>query len=168
MSSRLSSIREHVEQKHAESWAVLSQLSPGDFGRRAYTDEGAEWTVRDALAHLADAERGQFRQIQRLLAGKSTIPADFDLHRWNRGVVAKRAEQSAPDLLAEIYAGYQEGLALLDTITDEADFDRVGRHARGDDISVEDFFRRIATHRANHAQEIQLAINLGKETIRRV
>jgi len=157
MSDRKAEIRKFVVEKHAESWAVLSRLGAGVWGRRVYSEEGSNWTVRDLLAHLADAEAGQLAQIRRLLAGQQTLPADFDLDRWNRSVVAKRADLTPADHLAAIQSSYEQGLALLDEIA-EAKLDRVGRHARGDDISIERFFRRMAAHRAMHAEQVQRAL----------
>jgi len=48
-------------------------------------------------------------------------------------------------------------LAALDTVT-EADLDKTGRHARGDIITVEEFFTRITDHRRRHAEELQHAV----------
>jgi hypothetical protein len=49
-------------------------------------------------------------------------------------------------------------LAALDGIS-EADLDKTGRHARGDTLTIEQFFHRITEHRRQHAEE--LAKNLG-------
>ena len=157
MSDRKSHLRQAVEEKHAASWAILSSLMPEGWSRRVYSEEGADWTVRDLIAHLADSERGQVGQLQRLLQGGQTLPPDFDLQRWNRSAVAKRAGRAPEEHLSEILAAYHSGLTLLEGAA-EADLDRIGRHARGDDLTVEAFFLRIASHRLEHAREIQKAL----------
>jgi hypothetical protein len=136
---------------------VLAALTEADWRKPVYSSEAGHWTVHDVLAHLADSERGQIGQIRRLVAGERTVPDNFDLARWNRRVVEKRASQPTGELLGEILGAYAD-LAQLLADLDEADLDKVGRHSRGDLLSVEDFFRRIADHRAQHAQELRAAL----------
>jgi hypothetical protein len=143
--------------RHQESFTLLQSLSEADLSRPVYSFEGGQWTVREVVAHLADSERGQVGQIQRLVKGEQTIPPDFDLARWNKRSVEKRAGQTLADQVAEIEAAYQKGLALLDTLS-EADLDRRGRHPRGDEPSVEEFFRHLAEHRAGHAADIRASL----------
>jgi DinB superfamily len=158
MSERKYAIREYVVAQNAASMQVLEALREGDFARPVYSAEAAApWTVRDVLAHLADSERGQLGQVQRLAAGGQTVPPDFDLDRWNRRIVEKRARHLPADLLADIRAAFEGLLALLDNL-DEADLDKAGHHPRGDELSVEGYFRRIASHRAEHAAEVQAAL----------
>jgi hypothetical protein len=106
------------------------------------------------LAHLAVSEGGQLGQITRCLAGQMTVPDDFDLNRFNRGSVRKQADKSTADLLREIEKMHAQVLTTLDTVA-EADLDKTGRHARGDTLTVEQFFRRITEHRREHAEALQ-------------
>ena len=64
-----------------------------DWERRA---TNPEWTARDLLIHLANSEPGLLTRMQRILAGTSQMPPDFDLHRWNLRQVEKRRAQGAP------------------------------------------------------------------------
>lgn len=157
MSARKDALRQQIAADHAASLTLLKSLPAEAWGRAVPSDEGAAWTARDVLAHLAISEVGQLGQITRCLAGEATVPDDFDLNRFNRGSVKKRADRSVADLLAEIEAGHAQVLAQLDK-TAEADLDRTGRHARGDTITVEQFFRRITEHRLAHCRELQRAL----------
>jgi hypothetical protein len=71
--------------------------------------------------------------------------------------VQKQADRSTADMLKEIETGHAQALAALDSVT-EADLDKTGRHARGDIITVEEFFTRITDHRRRHAEELQRAV----------
>jgi hypothetical protein len=73
--------------------------------------------------------------------------------------VKKRAEKSVAEHLQEIEAGHAHVLVKLDELT-EADLDKVGRHARGDRLTIEQFFIRITEHRRQHADELQRALGL--------
>ncbi|MBL8046896.1 MAG: DinB family protein, partial [Anaerolineales bacterium] len=79
------------------------------------------------------------------------------LSRYNRSSVKKRADKTVPELLADIEAAYTALLAKLETLS-EADLDKTGRHARGDTLTLEGFFRRTSEHRRMHAQELQKAV----------
>ena len=76
------------------------------------------WCERDILAHLAAAERGMIRTIERFLSGDE-LPANFDLDYWNQRQVQKRAQRSVADLLDELKASRQQLLALLDRLSEE-------------------------------------------------
>ncbi len=157
MSARKDAIREFIVSKNAESMQVLTGLGEADWGQPVYSTESATWTVRDVLAHLADSERGLLGQIRRQAVGQQTIPPDFDLQRWNRRAVEKRAGQPAAELLAEIQARFAEALDVLAGL-DDADLDKTGRHPRGDEPDLETCFRHMAEHRAGHAAEIRAAL----------
>lgn len=157
MSDRKDSIREFIIAKNTECMSVLHALAEADWNKPVYSVEGAHWAARDVLAHLADAERGQLGQMQRLVAGRQTIPADFDLDRWNKHVVEKRGGLAPAELMADLQGAFAQTVDFLNQVA-ETDLDKVGRHPRGDEISVETFFRRMALHRAQHAAEIKAAL----------
>lgn len=156
--SRKESIRQYLAARHAESMAVLEAIAEAEWARPLYSTENADWAVRDALAHLTVSEGGQLAVIERCLAGEQAISGDFDLDRFNRRSVEKSAHRSPAELLAQLKADYERVLAALEAVA-EADLDKTLRHARGDSISVEHAFRRIAEHRADHAAEIAAALS---------
>ena len=157
MSSRKDSIRQTILADHAACMAILNSFTPEQWEKPAPSEEDAPWKARDVLAHIAVSEGGQLGQIQRCVKGEVTVPDDFDLRRFNRRSVQKQADRSTADMLKEIETGHAQALAALDTVT-EADLDKTGRHARGDIITVEEFFTRITDHRRRHAEELQKAV----------
>ena len=156
--SRKDSIRQRITADHAACMTILNSLAAEQWEKPAPSDEGAQWKARDVLAHIAVSESGQLGQITRCLAGEATVPDDFDLNRFNRRSVQKQAEKSVADFLNMIETGHAQVLATLNTVS-EADFDKTGRHARGDILTVEQFFIRITEHRLQHAEELQKAVN---------
>jgi hypothetical protein len=137
--------------------SILKSLTPEQWATPVPSDEGAQWTAKDVLIHLAISEGGQLGQLERCLKGEAPVPDDFDLTRFNRRSVQKNADRSTAELLAMIETGHAQILARLETV-EEADFDKRGRHARGDIITVEQFFIRTTEHRRQHAEEIQKAV----------
>jgi hypothetical protein len=159
MSARKDAIHQALAADHAASLETLKRLTPEQWTQPVPSEEDAPWTARDVLAHLAISEAGHVGQITRCVAGEAPVPDDFDLRRYNRGSVKKRADKSPAELIAEIEAAYQQLLDLLDRVA-EPDLDKTGRHARGDVLSVEQFFRRCTEHRRQHAEELKQAVKL--------
>ena len=86
---------------------------------RVYSDEGAEWRVIDVVRHVADSERGMTALMAQVQAGGEGVPADFDLTRWNRRVVAKLQDKGPADLLAGMSANREALFAFIDTLADD-------------------------------------------------
>lgn len=153
-SSRKSEIRSYIEERHNESWSFLKTLTDEDAGVTLYQDDDYHWTVHTLVSHLADSERGMLGQAQRAVAGKKTIPEDFDLERWNRGVARKSASKTLPEFLDQIHDTHKTGLKFLASL-DETQLDIQGRHASGDVLTIEGFLKRIAQHRLEHVQDVK-------------
>ncbi|MBI3241698.1 MAG: DinB family protein [Chloroflexi bacterium] len=156
--SRKDSIHQRITADHAASMSIFNSFTAEQWEMPAPSDEGAQWKARDVLAHLAVSEGGQLGQIERCLKGEAPVPDDFDLNRFNRRSVQKQAEKSVADFLNMIETGHAQVLATLDTVAD-ADFDKSGRHARGDVITIEQFFIRTTEHRVQHAEELKRALS---------
>jgi hypothetical protein len=157
MNDRAQSLHSYLTDAHSETWKVLMGLRAEDLEVPLYMQAEPGWKVRDAVAHLADAEHGLLGQVRRLVAGQQTVPEDFDLNRWNRGAVRRRAGRSLEDLLEELRTGHEAALAFLATVPEES-FDRVGRHGSGEWLTVEAYFRRMADHRREHVGDITRAL----------
>lgn len=157
MPSPKDSIRERITADHAASMAIFNAFTPEQWAKPVPSETEAPWTGRDVLAHLAVSEGGQLGQITRCIAGEVTVPDNFDLARFNRSSVKKQADKSVADLLKEIETGHAQVLDTLGKIADE-DLAKTGRHARGDILTVEQFFLRITEHRLGHANELKAAV----------
>ena len=158
MSERKNKLRQAIQADDAASMAIFKRLTAEQWDQPVPSDEGANWKARDVLSHAAVSESGQLVVIQRVLTGQGGVPEDFDITRYNRRSVQKQAERTVDDLLASLAQSHAQVLAALDNVS-ETDLDKTGRHARGDTLTIEQFFHRITEHRRQHAEE--LAHNLG-------
>lgn len=159
MTDRKAKLRETMLADHAACMAILKRVADDQWATPVPSDEGAQWTAHDVLAHLAGSEAGQLGQIERGLTGGVTVPDDFDVHRYNRRAVQKQAAVPAAELLAVIERDHALVLAALDAVA-EADLDKTGRHARGDTLTIEQFFHRITEHRRQHAEALAATLGL--------
>ncbi len=140
---------------------VLNQV--GDrWNTQVYAD-GAAWTVHQLAVHLAISDRGQTNVVMGIAEGREIVPPDFDLERYNRRSVEKRAEMSVDDARAEMSTSREQLNAWLDTIDDPV-LDRQGRHASMRILSIEQFLLdKMAGHERAHASDIarMLGINIS-------
>lgn len=157
-SSRKSEIRSFIKKRHDESWAFLATLTGEEGEKDLYQEGESHWTVHTLVSHLADSERGMLGQAQRAVEGKMTIPDDFDLDRWNRGVARKSASKTIPEFLDQIQTAHQGCLEFLETL-DEDKLDIQGRHASGEMLTIEGFLRRIAQHRLDHVNDVKKVLD---------
>ncbi len=119
------------------------------------------WNAKQVLIHVTDADRGHNNQVQGIAAGREVIPADFDLERYNRRSVEKRAEMTVDELRQALTSQRADLFAWLDSL-DEAALDITGRHASLRIMSVEQILRHLANHERTHADDIALALE-GKQ-----
>ena len=151
-------IHDHLIHTREELLGVIGQMQASDWEQPVQSVEGG-WTVQQVLLHLAMSEGGQIKTGKAIAAGQPTVPDDFDLNRYNRRQLEKNQDKQPPEILFGMAESRQKLLAFLDEVSAE-DFDKRGKHGRGDVISLEQLFYRIGEHEAEHTAEIRKA--LGK------
>jgi uncharacterized damage-inducible protein DinB len=154
---RIGELRAAFDSSREALFATMDGLSDQDWDTPVQS-EGEGWTVRHVITHLLDTEQSQMMLMHRLRGGEETVPADFDIDRWNRRV--KKMEPKPAD---ELRAGLEQSRAvfgsLLDQITPE-DLTLTGRHpALGEDVTLERFLELLAWHESHHTKEITDGLN---------
>jgi hypothetical protein len=155
-------IKDHLNHTREELLDVIGRLTPTDWEKPVQA-EGAHWTVRQVVLHLATAETGQINTGKAIAAGQPTIPNDFDLNRYNNRQVEKNKDKQPPEILFSLAESRQKLFAFIDQVA-EADLDKRGKHARGDVLSLEQLFYRIGEHEAEHAAIITAALSESAAT----
>ena len=149
--SRITELRAKLEKSRQHLNHVLDLV--GDRWDTQVYSEGAAWTVRQLAGHLMISEKGQTSTVMGIARGEDPIPADFDLERYNRRSVEKRADTPLGDIRASLAASYAEREAWLNTL-DEAALEKKGRHGSGQILSVAEILRVMADHEEAHANDI--------------
>ena len=108
---------ENHKKRLAEARQKLNQAfeSIGERSDEQIYSEGAQWTLRQLAIHLALADTGHNRMVYSYAKGKEFIPADYDINRYNKRSVEKKAEMTlaqARESLAQSRAEFLEWLAL--------------------------------------------------------
>jgi uncharacterized protein (TIGR03083 family) len=153
MENRKEALRLKLAAGRAKLQATIASLDDADWDRPT---RNPEWTARDLLIHLANAESGLLGRMRRFLDGTSQLPPGFDLSIWNTRQVAKRQGEPVASLVAALDQSREQVLAFLDELSDDQ-FDIRGWHASGTEMTLAEMFEIVAWHEGTHAEDIATA-----------
>ncbi len=159
MSDKKTSLKEQLQTARQKLLAAVKDLTDSDWETPVQAD-GDQWTVLQMLRHLQDAQKGLTGQLERLLANQETVPQDFDVDRWNARIQKKTAEaqMNAEQALSSLEDSLQHLLGVVDSIADDVDWEKTGwQPFLKRMLTTEQFIDVIATHEAQHAEEIEEA-----------
>lgn len=152
----------HWKGKLGESrealFKVLGGLSPEQWQETVFA-EGETWTVATVLAHLVESERGMSIHVHKIRKGEPTIPEDFDLERWNAGLVRRTGEVRPEELMANAAATRVKTLEIMESL-DGSEWALTGRHPSRGEITVDQYYETIHAHEVGHLQDIRAALGL--------
>jgi hypothetical protein len=153
MTDRRDEITAELERRLAETVSFFRSLSPEQLRTRLYQD-GAQWTVQQALAHFAVIERSMHRLFADILAGGPGAPPDFDFDRYNLTQTRKLDGLSLDELIERFTAVRRETIRIVREMREE-DLDREGLHAFHGKGKLERFIRWAYEHVRIHEEEIR-------------
>ncbi|MBZ0279831.1 MAG: DinB family protein [Anaerolineae bacterium] len=157
MSERIDNVKQNLANGRQRLNDVLDKV--GDRWETQVYSEGAAWTVRQLAIHLVITDKGHNNMVTGIAKGENTIPEDFDLERFNRRSVEKRAEMTLPEIRAALDSTAAERNAWLDTIED-ATLDMQGRHGTLRILTIEQILGVVASHDRDHANDIAKVLNI--------
>ena len=116
-----------------------------------------EWTPRQVVLHLGDAELIGAERLRRLLAEREPVIQGYD-----EGLYMERLPDDRPiePSLEAMRWARESTVQLLERMT-EADWRIVGRHSQRGPYGTEDWLRMYAAHALDHADQIRRARGQG-------
>jgi uncharacterized damage-inducible protein DinB len=156
LDARVDAIRRDLVDAQQRLLAALDRVGPGGWSRHSPRNEG--WTIQELLTHLSTSETAFVPTLKRMAEGQGGVPQDFDPNRWNAGQLRRRAETSPQQLRIDLEAAHAAMLSLLDSL-DETALEQRGHLSSGVDGSTEDCFRLVASHKREHSQDIEAALD---------
>lgn len=157
MSARIERLKGNLVDGRKRLYEVFDQV--GDRWETQVYSDGAAWTVRQLGIHLVITDKGHNNMLMSIAKGENTIPEDFDLERFNKRSVEKRAEMTVPEIREALDKGAAERLAWLDSIEESA-LDKQGRHGSMHILSISQILKVIAHHDSDHANDVAKVLNI--------
>jgi hypothetical protein len=114
-------LQERVRETHAELAQALEGLTEEEATRAAGLN--AQWSVKDALSHIAAWEIEAARIIKEIEAGtwKPQRLGKEGIDEFNRRAVESRRERSFPQVREEFDAAHSEMERIISSLPDEVD-----------------------------------------------
>lgn len=133
-----------------ERWQRLTSTLPTDLLTRPPAE--GEWSARNCLQHLLDAERGLFpARVRAFLTGQNFV--DFDPNQRHPDLESQTPEQ----LAAEFTRYRQESLILLKQIKED-DLERSVQHPKLGTVKLAQMLHTWAAHDLMHTVQAERAL----------
>lgn len=115
-----------------------------------------EWTAREVVHHLADAELTSAIRLRRLLAEDGPEIVAYDENAFARRLHYDRPVEASVDAMD---AARRSSADLLDVLTED-EWSRQGNHTESGAYGVETWLALYADHPFDHAQQMRRAAGL--------
>jgi hypothetical protein len=149
--------KQKLAQARAELETFLQSLTPAELQTPVISEDQTTWTVLDVVAHLLENERGMSIHIHKIRKGQETVPAEFDLNRWNAGLKERISNPNLPELLENLAQVRARTLKELESLSPE-EWSLQGRHPARGTITIEQYYETIAYHDRHHLNDIKQAL----------
>ncbi|HEX7973688.1 MAG TPA: DinB family protein [Anaerolineales bacterium] len=146
-------LAERLRSEGEKTLSFFRDLAPEQWDRTIYT-EGAQWSLRQVLAHFVVSEASMTRLVENILAGGTGSPEDFRLNEYNERHVARLQDLPVETLLQQYNQNRQASMALAARLS-PADLARTGRHPFLGVAPVSEILKMMYRHNQIHQREIR-------------
>jgi len=131
---------------------LLAVVLTGVFGEEEdFVAAPGKWTIRQIIAHLADAEIVLAHRFRQVIAEDEPTLIWFDQDAWAGNLdYARRKPKQSLEALRRTRA---ENHALLKALPESA-YQRAGNHTRNGRMTLLELLERGSAHTERHAQQI--------------
>jgi hypothetical protein len=140
-------------ERYRRGAEVLAMVMTGVFGEEEdFTTAPGKWSIRQIVAHLADAELVGAHRFRQLIAEENPTLVAFNQELWTKNLdYAKRKPKTSLETFRRIRA---ENYELLKDQPPAA-FDRAGSHTERGRLTLREMLDGYAGHAESHARQMQ-------------
>lgn len=131
---------------------VLATVLTGVFGEEEDFAPSGRWSIRQIVAHLADAELVGAHRFRQVIAEDNPTLVAFDQDAWTHNLdYARRKPKQSLETFRRLRA---ENYALLKELPETA-FERSGNHTEDGPMTLGRLLEGYAQHAETHARQLQ-------------
>jgi uncharacterized damage-inducible protein DinB len=156
MSDKATKLAEKLTSEGERTMAFFQALPAEAWAKQIYS-EGAMWTTRDVLEHLATSEHGMKRLCEQIIETGKGAPEDFDIDAFNKSRTGRFAHLTL-DELHQLYKDTRARTVAYARTLDDAQLEKRGRHPAMGDSSVEGILKIIYLHNNMHIGDIKKSL----------
>lgn len=117
-----------------------------------FVPKPGQWSIRQIVAHLADAEMVAGMRLRRIIAEDNPRLEAFDQDAWASNLdYARRKPSQSLEMFRRVRA---ENYELLKDLPEGA-FERAGQHEERGRLTLKHLLQLIAEHAENHAAQLR-------------
>ena len=117
-----------------------------------FVPEPGKWSIRQIVAHLADAEIVATMRLRQIIAENNPKLEAFDQDAWTRNLdYARRKPSQSLETFRRIRG---ENYELLKELPESA-FERAGLHSERGRVTLQQFLQGYAEHAESHAAQLR-------------
>ncbi len=151
MLKELEPIASKLKEERGVLWRALDALTEEQATTLKVNDG---WTIKDAIAHLAGAERGMTRIAQGMASNTDPqLPEGYNNDEYNARQVAKRQALPLAEIRNELDDSRNGLMALLEGLTAKQ-LELCGEHPLAGETALKDLLVIIYNHEVAHCKEI--------------
>ncbi|SFU86867.1 DinB family protein [Alicyclobacillus macrosporangiidus] len=142
-----------VLQRYEEGPAALAAAVEGlDDAQLDWRPRPGKWSIREIVAHLADAELVYTHRMRKVVAEPGGLLTMFDQDRWVDGLFA--SEMPVQDTIAVVAAIRRFHIHTLRRLSPDA-LERAGTHEEDGPVTVAALCQKVTDHLYHHLAQIQ-------------
>jgi len=140
-------------ERYRRGAEVLAVVLTGVFGEEEdFTIAPGKWSVRQIVAHLADAELVAAHRFRQIVAEDNPTLVAFDQDAWTCNLdYARRKPKQSLETFRRIRA---ENYELLKELPASA-YERAGNHTETGRLTLRQVLEGFARHAESHARQLQ-------------
>jgi hypothetical protein len=150
------SLSERLLREGEKVRTFFGDLSEEQLACSVYS-EGADWRVREVLAHFVATEKAFSSLIENVMAGGSGAPEGFDLDTFNQRKVADLKDSSTNELLENFHRLREQTASIVSTFN-EGQLNQTARHPFLGVVPLVDIIKLIYRHNQIHLRDVRRAI----------
>jgi hypothetical protein len=148
----MSEVPELLERLRRGAEMVAVSITGAAGSELDYVPEPGKWSIRQIVAHLADAEMVAGTRLRRIIAEDNPRIEAFDQNAWATNLdYTRRKTSQALETFRRIRG---ENYELLKDLPPQA-FEREGLHSERGPMSLKLLLQLIAEHAENHAAQMR-------------
>ena len=140
-------------ERYRRGAEVLAVVLTGVFGEEEdYTTAPGKWSIRQIIAHLADAEVVGAHRFRQVIAEENPTLIAFDQDAWARNLdYQRRKPKQSLETFRRVRA---ENYELLKEVPEKT-FERTGNHSENGTMTLRRLLEGYAQHAESHARQLQ-------------
>ena len=148
----MSEIPELLERFRRGAELVAVSITGAAGSELDFAPEPGKWSIRQIVAHLADADLVGAHRFRQLIAEENPTLIAFDQNLWTANLdYARRKPKQSLETFRRLRA---ESYDLLKGLSQDA-FDRAGNHTERGRVTLGELLDGYAGHAEAHARQLQ-------------